>query len=881
MSSYFLFVQKNQIWTSPNVPFLPDFIPLHMSHPHQDFTPLLAHHPQRAYGTYPAVPYTPRRPHLTGNLFGRLQFKLHSLPITRVNGQWTLAPPLCSAWAELEKDLLRANTILQSSLSVRDLFIGFGIEGYRTPSQFGYQGLHKSKDDARHASWRSLHAFQVLAALTSMFIAIHLQKHPNPPATCPVWANVLEQGMQPTWIDDLVNSFVADFTIERAGVFLRANPDSPLRWQNQLPIMLSANVPVWIFWGVGTHAPLSDPAFAGFRPTPEQIARATIAPISVGTPTSVLRAYEDVELQWLPPLPPPPLFLPLRPIQSLPPPSPQQDSTCNPTFPDLPSGTSQLVGETMTDFFARRAESNRRIEELESPAQKSRRLAREESAKAAQKPSMSRRNSAMVFMWEEENGWWIRRQLGVHGVDAWWDAPCHRCDYDSFRQEWDIIPDDNANVDHEEEQEFFEGTLPPHHPEDDTDVIAHALLDIDAAVSFDLLLHQRYGIMCSNNDQSLLEPPEGDVRRKLAQAFNVLRDDIPEDPRLLSDILSFVKALIMDVTNPSAPATIWDISPTRRSPFVIRSPTMVVSIKTLNGRTYYFIRDSSSNAQGPWDLAVMDATTAVECLRMTEVTTVTSLVRLLSARGTPFNTFLRVPRDASFALLAPPVYYLGWRQKDRWRATVEEFERYSGERTAFLHQGRARAALLKGGILWRLAMEAMESPVCALEGPTDAVKRYGQVVRPASEDVMYVDDDLSENEMDFICGVYRVYTRVYISLQVSCYSPSFLFFRLSIENTGIQTELASWWPRHSVWQGSGLDVGYWSQGCELWYQKRLAGIKAGTAHPIGSIRWKSTLVYHKWTSKIFKATHNASANLLKSLSISDGNCGEARQAEGE
>ncbi|KAF8869439.1 hypothetical protein BD779DRAFT_1383671, partial [Infundibulicybe gibba] len=36
---------------------------------------------------------------------------------------------------------------------------------------------------------------------------------------------------------------------------------------------------------------------------------------------------------------------------------------------------------------------------------------------------------------------------------------------------------------------------------------------------------------------------------------------------------------------------------------------------------------------------------------------------------------------------------------------------------------------------------------------------------------------------------------------------------------------ASWWPGPSMWEKSGLNVGYWSPDCEAWYAKRLQAIR--------------------------------------------------------
>jgi len=45
----------------------------------------------------------------------------------------------------------------------------------------------------------------------------------------------------------------------------------------------------------------------------------------------------------------------------------------------------------------------------------------------------------------------------------------------------------------------------------------------------------------------------------------------------------------------------------------------------------------------------------------------------------------------------------------------------------------------------------------------------------------------------------------------------------------VQDSHLSWWPKHSVWIKSGLDVGFWSEGCENWFQLRLEGIRVGNA----------------------------------------------------
>jgi hypothetical protein len=50
-----------------------------------------------------------------------------------------------------------------------------------------------------------------------------------------------------------------------------------------------------------------------------------------------------------------------------------------------------------------------------------------------------------------------------------------------------------------------------------------------------------------------------------------------------------------------------------------------------------------------------------------------------------------------------------------------------------------------------------------------------------------------------------------------------------------------WWPKHSTWMQSGMNVGYWTPDCEGWYQARLGDIRDGTAKLHTATKWKGKL----------------------------------------
>ncbi|TFK58176.1 hypothetical protein BDN72DRAFT_751479, partial [Pluteus cervinus] len=82
----------------------------------------------------------------------------------------------------------------------------------------------------------------------------------------------------------------------------------------------------------------------------------------------------------------------------------------------------------------------------------------------------------------------------------------------------------------------------------------------------------------------------------------------------------------------------------------------------------------------------------------------------------------------------------------------------------------------------------------------------------------YQDDWLSEEEEQLICGVYKVYNDD---------KP---------ENS--LTSDRSWWPKHAAWEKAGLNMGYWTPDCEVWFQIRCNSIRDGTAMLRTAEQWR-------------------------------------------
>jgi len=80
-----------------------------------------------------------------------------------------------------------------------------------------------------------------------------------------------------------------------------------------------------------------------------------------------------------------------------------------------------------------------------------------------------------------------------------------------------------------------------------------------------------------------------------------------------------------------------------------------------------------------------------------------------------------------------------------------------------------------------------------------------------------------------------------------------------------QSSDKSWWPKHSVWEKSGLNVGYWTRDCEIWFKNRLEAIRAGTAGTASlrtSKQWKTSLKLDHRTHRLVHAYNCAAAMYL-------------------
>jgi hypothetical protein len=685
----------------------------------------------------------------------------------------------------------------------------------------------------------------------------------------PPWVKRLEErGIHPEWIQLLEASQLADFSDSnlRLGVIIRPKCE----WLNDIPNMIRANVPLWFLWDDPEDFSKSLMIYSKYCPTRDEVRAAKLQQrVTANAPDVFGQTFPGGD--WTS-VPTDPLPLPPAPAGAPPPPA------SNERFPKPDQFGGQRRGETMKEFFDRRAARHVLIEQRESPAERTSRLDRERAARDQRCPG--RGASVRCFTWDEVDGFMMRTYLVRGAIEDNWGsyAPSQRR-YDSFYNEWDlaIIFDPEASVEDDEDEEddfmiFRSDTPPPPPPYPPSPSPPHAIftndinttyrnnindgnryhneagdMDMNSAGREQLedILYWHFGFSWDGTSIYAPSQPTTGLAKPWIDIQKTLTDiKSPVDERQRPAVTAFVQHIVLKKAVPSA---LWDLDDA--NPFPLRghfNPKLVVDPRMLNNVIYYFIQSAGPPLPNDpsWELVVDDPLTALECYRRDLGPSIVDVARLFLWTGKPFST--RIRSDTHHIPACPPrlrdTVSLGWRRMG-YKGDSNDYAGYESRRTAFLAQSRGRKAVLAGGIVWRLAINSVELSH-VLVGPSEDVFEYGDVIQSDSDGGLLWDDSLLEDELNLICGVYKVQTHTN------------------------QTSDSSWWPKHAVWMSSRLNVGYWSVGCETWFQMRLAAIRDGTAHLRTSAEWRDSLKFWRATAPFIANSKQAAAAFLSGEAIS-------------
>jgi hypothetical protein len=220
------------------------------------------------------------------------------------------------------------------------------------------------------------------------------------------------------------------------------------------------------------------------------------------------------------------------------------------------------------------------------------------------------------------------------------------------------------------------------------------------------------------------------------------------------------------------PAIYWDLNRSNPDPLAIDHTGRADHIQITKFKCHqrsqvlYKITPLSVAHDSSWFVVTPGAASALECVRRGLGPQIDCIVEFFVQRGIPFYTLTQLlpsdePSLRRLVKFGPiPTIGLGFRPQN-YTPSQADYAIYEATRDSYLKQRHARAALLKGGIVWRLAIESISSSN-ALMGPSlpTAGMSDGSQMNAIflHEDGSFFDDDLTSDEMDLICGVYRIYT---------------------------------------------------------------------------------------------------------------------------
>ncbi|KAG6814857.1 hypothetical protein H0H93_011976, partial [Arthromyces matolae] len=216
-------------------------------------------------------------------------------------------------------------------------------------------------------------------------------------------------------------------------------------------------------------------------------------------------------------------------------------------------------------------------------------------------------------------------------------------------------------------------------------------------------------------------------------------------------ICTFFEKLLASQKIDDIPDVLYDLHDTENQ-LLQDNPAINLRSETIEGIKHFFIRPHKPEGV-LWEVKLTSAATVLEILRRQwGSSNFFELVHELLDRGIPFQTCIKGPPKPPPP--PPQIQFsgLGYRPKD-YKPDELDYLAYVSHRDNFLRTPRGRAALLKGGIISRLARDVIEYQHI-LDGPTCNVFSTGTML-PSHSGVGYWDDTLTEHEIYLICGVYK------------------------------------------------------------------------------------------------------------------------------
>jgi hypothetical protein len=483
----------------------------------------------------------------------------------------------------------------------------------------------------------------------------------------------------------------------------------------------------------------------------------------------------------------------------------QYDGTSKTRYLPRPyAGSRQLQGEGMQDFFDRMDDDGREILAFEAPEEIT--LRQENELKAEQdrtNPDLLEPTiGTAIFEWiEDYEGNILRRPLSRTEWQLRWPVyPVDQRRYNAYSEEWDlwgesqdeadlspILPDDDdtplasdwvterppdslesvmENIAPSAEEASGKVLRPKPMEQPDWDERRTFMVDLQqtygdtmkkdsvSTPSLSDVLHNHYGYLTTTpytTPPSMANIPQTFTAPLQALSALGVKEYLNTDlAEAVFDAFNFIMAKYSTPHAFSPPA--WNLGPELYDRIINHPKFQYHRVDA----KLHLIGVQGNELRHQWYLvALKSASTVVQIFRENPPS-IGEMVRSLVRRGIPFAT-VKCVNDS-------PAKDIEGRRRSGGFVSYSKnytfgptaYNAYQARRDAILNGDRGRAALMAGGIVWRLAIES--TPVKSVtKGPGRIVRNRGYVhgeldTRPL------VDDHLEDDEENAICGVYRIRT---------------------------------------------------------------------------------------------------------------------------
>ncbi|KAL0572756.1 hypothetical protein V5O48_009205 [Marasmius crinis-equi] len=777
----------------------------------------------------PYIGFVPAENPIYANWLRPLRYNFQTLPVQRRDdGRFELRPEVQKEWDTLERNF---RSLLSAAMSESNLNLPHPFRIWSYPCQYGYTRTHKTESTARRRALASKSAFMPLMAALLFFTHALVQQKPLQYTKKSVVSQLAQiRDISETWSSYIGNNLLnAPFT----GGYIDCSAKGMTRW---IPLLQSSRMPLCLYWGpVSRFIPkLIHGKLTGLYPDSKAI--------------EYLREHteqrETNSLQHL-------LYV--------------QETKLN---------KKQNAGQTMEEFFESRLKQNGILEQKETKEQRHRRMQLLQHSQRDLPPGDGSRTK--VFLWTLHDGRRVREAVTKGDYIREWTSygPKQRR-YDPFHNEWDICTDFDPNDVPTDLDDFSDDDAVDRYPDDNPPITpgytAGEYLGRLHRPTIPTPIHKPPHFGLSIREISYrtlgflpfaLHYPRGH-KSDMNLARHVLGlSRVPYEAAMsesesenLLDLLDSIKHAKSLKDLPPI-CDLCDKSNSIHQPWPFK-----LTYRHIDGGIWILCGTEADriNLTGRFVVGLTSAMAVLGIVRSRIGGKKEDIVEALVEQGSTFRTIVAhemVGGDTTDMLPKtpgqPPIIRnivrldddpsspsgcrarLGFRSHNH-KFTLADFQAYVEMRDNFLSTPRGRAAILAGGLLARLAKNAVhEQDVYngTITGFVESWSNGAGLLDPHDKKMAFWDDRLTEEEVNLVCGVYEVATGPVLG------------------NGTIQTAEVSWFPKPGAWKGSGLNHGYWSRDAEIWYRDRLQKIQGGNAQLFTNAKWKVLVKFNKNARKI-------------------------------